>query len=299
MRWNVVELAENGRYVKLYRGFLLVMDGEQELGRIIIDEMNCLILSAEQATLSKPVMVRLAEHGVPIVICGNNYHPVSLNLPYTNHHHSTRVLHSQINASRPLQKRLWQALVKRKIQHQRSTLLKCQPSAQTQARQLTRLVEKTRSGDPDNCEAQASRLYWQALMGDTFRRRSENDDFSNAALNYGYTVIRAACARATVAAGLNPALGLHHHNQGNPFCLVDDLMEVYRPCVDDIVYHLTPNHHLEPEHKRTLAQLLQANIQAHGQSTTINTSMQILATSLASSYENKSETLHLPQWGNK
>lgn len=295
MRWNVVELAENGRYAKLFRGFLLVMQHESEIGRVVIDEMSCLLLSAEQATLSKPVMVRLAEQGIPIVLCGKNYHPIAITLPYGIHHQSTRLLQQQINTTTPLKKRLWQQLVKTKIEQQRQTLTNCCPYNQTAAKQLERLATKVRSGDPENREAQASRLYWQALMGEGFRRQHSGGDFINSALNYGYTIMRAACARMTVAAGLNPALGLHHSNQNNPFCLIDDLMEIYRPLVDRTVYGLdSTSDTLAPEHKRALARLLQLSVLSGGKMTTINSSMQFLAFSLISSYEKKEASLQLP-----
>jgi len=295
MRWNVIELAENGRYAKLHRGFLVVMQGDEELGRVVIDEMNCLLLTAEQATLSKPVMVRLAEEGVPIVICGNNYHPVSINLPYTAHHHSTKILQQQLNAGKSLKKRLWQLLVRSKIQNQLWALKQISNPPEEVFKRLERLVDLTRSGDPDNTESQAARIYWKALMGSKFSRRPESVDFINSALNYGYSIIRAACARAVVAAGLLPALGLHHKNQNNPFCLVDDLMEVYRPLVDIQVHFLGTKEHMDSETKQTLARTLQADVCVAEQITTVNSSMRILAFSLVNSYEKKTLELQLPQ----
>ena len=295
MRWNVVELAENGRYAKLHRGFLVVMQGEQELGQVIIDEMNCLLLTAEQSSLSKPLMVRLAEHGIPIVVCGKNYHPISITLPYSAHHQSTRILQLQISASTPLRKRLWQSLVKTKIDHQRQALQWCHPEKTRALRQLDRLSKKVRSGDPDNLEAQASRVYWQSLMGTDFRRQHDGNDSINTALNYGYTIMRAGCARAIVAAGLLPAIGVHHSNQGNAFCLADDLMEVYRPLVDFTVFNLESQKELSSETKRKLARLLQTDILFNEKNTTVSTSMQAIAFSLAKSYENGKMELQLPQ----
>lgn len=295
MRWNVVELAENGRYVKLHRGFLVVMLDDEELGRVIIDEMNCLLLTAEQAILSKPVMVRLAEHGVPIVVCGSNYHPVSINLPYSAHHHSTKILQQQLNASKPLKKRLWQSLVQAKIRNQLWSLKQTSDPPKGALKRLERLSGITRSGDPENTESQAARVYWKALMGSKFNRRSESVDFTNSALNYGYSIIRAACARAVVAAGLLPALGLHHKNQSNPFCLVDDLMEVYRPLIDFQVHQFQTEENITAEKKQILARTLQADVRVADQITSVNSSMQTLAFSLVSSYEEKTLGLQLPQ----
>lgn len=302
MRWNVVELASNGLYAKVYRGFLVVMRGEEELGRVVIDELNCLLLTAEQSTLSKPVMVHLAEAGVPIVVCGENYHPHSLCLPYGDHYQTTGVLQQQMAASLPLRKRLWQALVKAKIAGQQGVLLAGQPGSTAIKYQFDRMLAKVRSGDPDNIEAQAARHYWHTLFGESFRRRPEAGDITNKALNYGYSIMRAACARAVVAAGLHPALGLHHSNQSNPFCLADDLMEIYRPLVDRSVLAMGLSggeSDLQPGQKQQLARLLQQDVWQNGQLTTAGTSMQQLAFSLVTSYREKNMRLQLPdfRWG--
>src|SRR5690554_6616976 len=260
MRWNILEITSNGCYLKLFRGFLLVMQDQQELGRVIIDELNCGLISAIQSTLSKPGMVTIAEHGIPIILCGKNYHPISLTLPYTNHHHATKVLHNHLAISLTLTTRLWQPFVKTKINHQLQILNQCRPNQLAAPTQLKRLVKEVSSGDPDNCEAQAARIYWQALFGDEFRRNQQAEDHINSALNYGYTVIRAACARAIMAAGLNPALGLHHHNQYNPFCLADDLMELFRPLVDLTIMESQINEALNPQQKAKLVKVLQADM---------------------------------------
>ena len=303
MRWNVVELAENGCYAKVDRGFLAVLREKQELGRVVLDELSCLLLSAKQATLSKPLMVRLAELGVPIVVCGNNYHPVSLTLPYSAHHQSNRILHLQLAASRPLKKRLWQRVVQQKIQNQCRALacFKDLPGAISVLATMRRIAAKVRSGDPENCEAQAARIYWSALFQTGFRRNADAGDFINSALNYGYTVMRAACARAIAAAGMQPALGLHHQNQNNPFCLADDLMEPCRPLVDMTVKkavlqaEIDPDDPLKSQHKRDLAALLQADIQINDTKAPVSNTLQYMAHSLVQAYSDKKPQLSLPE----
>lgn len=295
MRWNILEISNNGCYLRLFRGFILVIRDQKELGRVIIDELNCVLISAIQSALSKPVMVKLAENGVPIILCGNNYHPISITLPYTNHHQSYKILQNQINISQPLKKRLWQSLVKTKINHQRQVLTHCQPNQQTAIKLLKRLSDKVRSGDSDNCEAQAARIYWRALFGSTFRRNQQSNDYINSALNYGYTVIRAACARAAMGAGLNPALGLHHHNQYNPFCLADDLMELFRPLVDLTVTESKLDEKLNPKHKAMLAKLLQADMKLNQEQTTLTNATHKLASSLAQSIDIKVNNLQIPK----
>ncbi len=297
MRWNVVELAENGRYAKLWRGFLLVMQGDNELGKVIIDEICCLLLTAEQATLSKPLMVKLAEHGIPIVICGNNYHPISVNLPYAAHYQPNRALNLQLDASEPLKKRIWQAIIKCKIRHQATVLYWLYPSNKVVQKQFSHFIKKVRSGDSDNIEAQAAKLYWGSIIEHGFSRNTKSKDIQNAALNYGYTILRAAMARAIVAAGLLPALGVYHSNQRNAFCLADDMMEVFRPLVDYQVFKKNINTtELSQNQKRSLAKILQQNIRVNEKETIVNNAMQMLAFSFVSSLENKTLQLNLPKF---
>ena len=140
---------------------------------------------------------------------------------------------AQVAASLPLTKRLWAEIVKSKLQQQAAAL----EATGAPAIPLSALVKKVRSGDPDNYEAQGARRYWGLLFGDDFRRDQQTGGI-NSMLNYGYTVLRATTARAVVAAGLHPTLGLHHSNEGNAMRLVDDLMEPFRPVIDLKVWQL-------------------------------------------------------------
>lgn len=299
MHWNVVELAENGRYARVERGFLIVESDGMELGRVVLDELSSLVLSAEQATVSKPLLVRLAELGVPVVVCGTNYHPISISLPYSANSYSGKVLRNQIAASKPLQKRLWQQVVRQKIRNQRTALLTAlenQIDGGTLKR-MDRLVEKTQSGDTENCEAQASAIYWPKFFGNSFRRRQESEEFLNSALNYGYTVLRAAAARSLVAAGLQPMLGIHHRGLGNPFCLADDLMEPFRPVVDFLVWSMAQagEKSINTTTKSKLVKALQMDVSVNGEISPVANALQQLSFSLAKSFMDKTPQLALPE----
>jgi CRISPR-associated protein Cas1 len=148
-------------------------------------------------------------------------------LPLDAHHVQTERHRAQVEASLPVKKRIWQAIISAKIAQQGHVLQHFTGDHDG----LTPMARRVRSGDPDNLEAQAAQRYWPRLFGKDFRRDREADGV-NALLNYGYAVIRAAIARAVVAAGLIPSLGVFHRNRANPFCLADDLLEAYRPFVD-------------------------------------------------------------------
>lgn len=298
MRWNVLELAQNGTYLKLFRGFAVVMQDEHELGKVTLDELCCVLLSAQQTTVSKSIMVELAERGIPLIVCGSNFMPISISLPIAANHATTGVLFKQIKTSKPANKRLWKQIVEQKIKHQYLVLKNsCQHPDKAKLAQLKRLQATVKSGDPENCEAQAARIYWQSLFNSSFRRKAQSQDSLNSALNYGYAIIRAATARAICAAGLNPSLGLHHKNNKNSFCLADDLMELYRPLVDYQVKNtiVDDNQQLDPATKQSLAALLKADIQQDGKITTVTTSMNRLAVSLVKCIYGESTRLLLPE----
>ena len=256
---GLVEIAEDGRHLSVHRGFLKVSEGGNELGRVPLDDITALVLSGPQITLSKNLMVELAERKAIIVTCGRNWHPIAFSLPFGTHFETAGILRDQINASRPLRKRLWQQVVQAKIANQAIVLGHHVSDVKT-IEKLAVLRRRVRSGDPDNIEAQAARCYWPVLMGTNFRR-NPNLGGVNVLLNYGYTVLRAATARAVCGSGLHPALGLHHGSRINPFALVDDLMEPFRPLVDSIARELRDETaELGVIQKRALAQVLREDM---------------------------------------
>jgi len=279
---GLVEIAESGRHASVHRGFLKVSEDGRELGRVPLDDITALILSGPQITLSKTLLVELAERKAIVVTCGKNWHPVSLTLPFGTHYETAGVLHDQIEASEPLRKRLWQRIVQNKIANQK-TALGHHASESTAMAELEVIRKRVKSGDPNNMEAQAARHYWPALMGKDFRRDRDAEG-SNAFLNYGYTVLRAATARAVCASGLHPAIGLHHGSRVNAFALVDDLMEPFRPMVDLIAKELLEtSKSVGVLEKRALAAVLQADMESENGLSPLNNCLVRLAQSLTAS----------------
>ena len=200
-------------------------------------------------------------------------------------------MEAQIAASLPVQKRMWASVVRAKLLQQAAVLEACgAPDAP-----LNALVRKVRSGDPDNIEAQGARRYWGLLFGDGFKRDQKADGV-NALLNYGYTILRATTARAVIAAGLHPSIGLHHSNDANAMRLVDDLMEPFRPMVDLKVRGLIRQGLFEvtPETKKALALVMCADMQTSAGATPIMVCTQRLAVSLAQVFLGERQELDLP-----
>ncbi|MCL2566894.1 MAG: type II CRISPR-associated endonuclease Cas1 [Alphaproteobacteria bacterium] len=255
---KIIEVNKDNTYLSLYRGFLLIEENSVEMGRVSFDEIAGVVISSNDSTLSKNIMVRLAEHNIPLIICGGNYLPISISLPLSSHYQSKLVLDNQINASLPLKKRLWQKIIQEKIKNQ-AYVLQHYSTNETESKYLENMANDVQSGDSTGLEAQAARYYFNKMFGKDFTRDKQSTDLTNVMLNYGYTVLRSAVCRSLCAAGLNLSLGLFHKNAYNHFCLADDLMEPYRPLVDYTVKAMVLNEEdriLTPQIKKELADIL-------------------------------------------
>ena len=279
---RVIEVASEGRHLARSRGFMTVSGDDGEVGRVPLDDISVLLCNARGLTYSNSLMTELARRGATVVLCGANYLPVAWLWPLEGHHVQALRMRHQLEASRPLFKRLWQAVVRAKIDQQKSTL----ELLQLPTEGFDALTRRVKSGDPDNVEAQAARRYWPLLFGRDFRRNRFGGG-PNPFLNYGYTVLRAAVARAVVATGLHPSVGIHHSNRANSMCLVDDLMEPFRPFVDHRAVQLVREgcEELSTDAKRVLSGVLTADLTSQRGTTPLQTCIERSAQSIAKSFE--------------
>lgn len=290
---RIVDIATGGSHLSAHRGFLLVNQNREEVGRVPLDDVAAVIVHAHGTTWTTNLAVALAARGAVLLLCGSNHTPVALCLPIAGHHAQNGRMRAQWEAGRPLAKQLWRQVVTAKIRWQAAAL----DAAGGRAEPLLFLARRVRSGDPDNLEAQAARRYWTELMGAGFRRDRAADG-ANAMLNYGYTVMRAACARAVVAAGLHPSIGIHHANRGNPLALADDLIEPFRPLVDTLTVRLRAAGHesVTPETKRAYAGLIALDLPGDDGTTTVWLAAERAAQSLARSFQSgRAADLVLPR----
>lgn len=288
---RVVEIATDGRHLSIHRGFLVVAERGEEVGRVALDEIAAVVANAHGLTYTNNALVELSARGIPVVLCGANHMPAAIVWPVDAHHVQTGRMNDQVGASLPLKKRLWAQLVRAKIMAQGATLAAV--GAPNGGFYL--LSRKVRSGDPDNVEAEAARRYWPLLFGPEFRRDKDGAG-TNGLLNYGYAVLRAGVARAVMAAGLHPSFGLMHSNRSNPMVLIDDLMEPFRPTVDREVRRLLSAGITEVnrEAKAELARLMILDLPtSHGLSP-LMTCAERLAQSLARAYAGEPADLDLP-----
>lgn len=280
---RIIDIATDGQHLSAYRGFMLVEKGGMEVGRVALDDIHAVIVHAHSVTWSGTLVSRLAERGSPIVFCGTNHAPIAVTLPLEGHHAQGARMRAQMNASKPLMKQLWRRIVAAKILMQGALL---SARGVEEARAFPFMAARVTSGDKENLEAQAARRYWPLLMGKDFRRDRDTPG-ANALLNYGYAIMRATCARAVVAAGLHPTIGLHHSNYGNAFALADDLVEPFRPLVDGLVADLVQSGvtELDPVTKRQFARLIALDLRVQDELSPVSVAAQRLARSLARSFE--------------
>ena len=288
---RVVEVATDGRHLSISRGFLVVAERGEEIGRVPLDDIAAVVANAHGLTYSNNALVELSGRGVPVVLCGANHMPAAIVWPVDAHHIQTGRMNDQVAATLPLKKRLWAQLVRAKILAQGAALA----AAGASGAGFYLLSRKVRPGDPDNVEAEAARRYWPLMLGPDFRRDTEGGGI-NGLLNYGYAVLRACIARAVMAAGLHPSFGLMHSNRSNPMVLIDDLMEPFRPTVDREVLRIVKagTSEVDRDAKAALTRIMVIDLPtSHGLSP-LTVCAERLAQSLARVFASEGDTLDLP-----
>lgn len=222
---------------------------------IPIEDIGVVILDHRRITITSGVLEALLENNCAVITCDQKSMPVGLLLPLCGNTTQNERFRTQLDVSLPLRKQLWQQTVKQKILNQ-EYVLRTNTDKETNCMRVW--ANDVRSGDPDNLEARAAAYYWKNLFKDyPDFVRDRGGTPPNKLLNYGYAILRAVIARSLVGSGLLPTLGIHHHNRYNAYCLADDIMEPYRPYVDELVLDLIrQNEDISEINKRLKMQLL-------------------------------------------
>lgn len=229
-----------------------------------IEDIGVVVLDNKQITITSGAIEALLENNCALITCDSKSMPVGLMLPLYGNTTQNERFRKQLDASLPLKKQLWQQTIQSKINNQAAVLTLC---IKEDIKCMRIWANDVRSGDPDNLEARAAAFYWKTLFHDIkgFTREREGLPPNNL-LNYGYAILRAVIARSLVTSGLLPTLGIHHHNRYNAYCLADDIMEPYRPFVDQVVYNLYAKNTLEltKEAKATLLSIPTIEVRING-----------------------------------
>lgn len=297
MSWRVVYISE-AEEMKLYLDNLKVIKGEQEV-LIPLSDIHTIVVDNHRTVVTGRLMNKLAEYHILLIFCDESHHPNVFSLGLYSHYRVYGVLYKQINWSDEAKGRMWQRFVQIKIRNQAS-LLEYLEKDQNIVNRLRTLANHVEFEDRTNREGHAAKLYVNELFGDSFQRMRGSVDPVNAALNYGYIVLRACVARSVVAHGLHPAFGIGHRNQFNAFNLVDDCMEVFRPVIDFWVAMTIKNEndYLTWETKQQLIRRLSSKILIDGQRQTVLNAIDLFVQSFIKAMnENNDKLLVYPEDG--
>ncbi len=273
----------------------LSIELENDIKTVPIEDIGIIILDNYQITITNAVLQSLVENNVAILTNDARHLPIGLMLPLASHSTYTEKLKYQLNASLPLKKGLWQQTIKRKILNQAALLSQMEIKVDN----MKYWASQVKSGDPDNYEARAAAYYWNTIFNIEFKRGRFGDPPNNI-LNYGYAIIRAVVARSLVASGALPALGIHHRNKYNAYCLADDIMEPYRPYVDRKVLSLMASDSFEgeltTEVKRFLLEIPAMDIFINNSNSPLMVGMQQTTSSLMQCFEGVSRKITYPDY---
>ncbi|MBK9219322.1 MAG: type II CRISPR-associated endonuclease Cas1 [Uliginosibacterium sp.] len=288
MVWRSVVISKPAKLRREH--FSLVVEQEQA-ARVPFEDIAVIVLNHREITLTHPVLSACGEYGIGLFATGDNHQPSGVFLPFLQHSRATRMQRLQLDIDKPSVKRAWAEIVKVKIANQSACLRLARLGDHERLESYSRRV---RSGDTENMEAQASAYYFPQLFGSGFHRAQER--WSNAALDYGYAVLRGAIARGLVAHGFLPSIGLFHRSEQNAFNLADDVIEPFRPLVDLYVIkqlnaEIDTDRELSPADKVALVGLLNVDVgMPRGVMSVLSAIEQSIA-SLVRVYEGGGETL--------
>lgn len=227
--FRIVELARRGIKLGIRGECLIVAEDDSASAAVPLTELSAVLISEPALTVSGAVLSALAEYHIPLVVCDRRAMPAGVLSGVSSvANGADRVILAQFSQSSAAKGRLWRRLICEKISRQAKVLNKWRRS-----HALDALIRSVRNGDPENVEGYASAIYWRKIG--VFERRTRGRDDANAFFNYAYTVLYSAFAREIAVAGLQPRLGIFHHCRDNAFPLASDLMEPFRPAVDDAV----------------------------------------------------------------
>jgi len=287
--WRSVMIS---RPAKLRREHYSLAIEQEETAFVPFEDIAVIVLNHREITLTHPVLSACAEYGIGLYATGHNHQPAGVFLPFLPHSRATRMMRLQLAIAKPAAKQAWASIVRRKIENQAECM---KLSGVKGADRVESYARRVRSGDPENMEAQAAAFYFAQLFGNEFHRAKEC--WNNAALDYGYAVLRGAIARGLVAHGLHPTVGLFHDSEQNAFNLADDLIEPFRPLVDLHVIKrpATTEGELLPADKSALVALLNVDVAMPQGRMSVLSAIEYSVESLVRVYEGDTREMDLPR----
>lgn len=258
-----------------------------------IEDIGCVVLENQLLSITLPLLNELTRNNVAVVVCDEKFMPASMLMPLEANATQAESIKAQVAATEPTKKQAWKQIIEAKLRNQAALLNKLGKDGNS----LRPFYTNVKSGDTDNREGLGARIYWNCLLGTGFRRMREGDD-PNALFNYGYAILRAATARALLGSGLFPQFGIFHKNRYNAFPLADDVMEPYRPYVDEVVYGLCCNGScdLDKDAKAELLRVLACDVCMGKVKRPLQIALTMTTASLSKLYAGDVKKLSLPSF---
>lgn len=275
---------------------LVWTSAEGEERTVPIEDIGFIILESEKIQITSALLQFLVEKNVAVVVCDASHTPSAQLIPYAAHTTTAEHMEAQLAASEAVCGRLWRQVCRQKILNQAKLMERLKKGDVARMREL---AESVKNGDPANCEGQAARIYFQALGPEGFTRDREGV-WPNAPLNYGYAILRAAVARAIVGSGLACFCGIHHHNRYNAFALADDIMEPYRPFVDQYIFSGVrpfdfPIDEITKQMRARLLQMLACDVRLDGYKRPLMVALSYTTASFVRAFKKEASELVLPE----
>lgn len=275
---------------------LLIQNKEtHEESSVPIEDIGFAIIENNQTYISIPAINALTENNSAVIFCNEKHLPFSMTLPLDCNSIQNQLFTAQIEATLPVKKKCWKEIIEQKIKNQAHVLEKYN----IDSIKLKEYSSQVKSGDTTNREAMTAKLYWDLLI-DVDWVRTREGEYPNNLLNYGYAILRAAMARALIGSGLLPTLGIHHHNKYDAYALADDMMEPYRPYIDDEVLEYTKLYpeceEISLEFKKKILNILTRDVVIGKLSRPFMIALTITSSSLAKVFTGEAEKLSLPEF---
>ena len=256
-----------------------------------IEDIGCVVLENQMISITLPLLNELVKNNVAVILCDNKMMPTSMLQNLDANTTQAEILNFQLAVTDPMKKQVWKQIIESKIKNQAAVLALAGKNKDI----LKPYYNNVKSGDSDNREGLAAKIYWNSLLGNSFKREREGCS-PNSLLNYGYSILRAAVARALLGSGLLPNLGIFHKSRYNAFPLADDVMEPYRPFVDEIVYRLYENGitELNKESKSEIMRVLNCDVNIGKVKRPLQIALTMTTASLVKYYTGEIKKLSLP-----
>lgn len=286
MSWRVLYIEES-ESISLYLDNIKVKRATVEL-TFPLNDICMIVIDNYKLTLTVGLANACSIRNIPIIMCGDNHHPLNILLPLSGHYNSSKVFLEQLNWKEDYKERFWKLYIKQKIKNQLFILKRNKPESTEAISLIENFISEVENFDKTNREGLAAKVYFRALFGPTFSR--QNEDTINACLNYGYSIIRSLISKIIVAKGLNPQLGIFHKGAANYFNLSDDVIEVFRPIIDNIVYCNFINDKIfTREHRTKLLEIVNMKLEINNQKLTLNHSVEKVVDGIIGFFKNGNE----------